>query len=288
MVSKPSFKSFFITHFYRLQEETAKVEEHLLDGSFTRGVIKCFTTSKANAFENLLEPLQKLLRLSPPIALSLADPDLFYRILQKLQSSKAVVRLNLLRIVRSICDASDEQGGLISRYGLIDSIQRLAEADGAVLVRNMAGELIRSSELNNKIGMSGGRRRPGRRASSSTTPPNLLTSHSMPPTPTSSRSTHSTNFFLERNPRQSGVISGPIAHRPLSRDGSNANSLTSLNNAPGSIAKSRLPRTTLSRQSILASPKKDENVMPNVLSRETTPLPTPNSRRRRRVSGEIS
>lgn len=270
-----------------MQEETAKVEEHLLDGSFTKGIIKCFTTSKANAFENLLEPLQKLLRLSPPVALSLADSDLFYRILQKLQSSKAVVRLNLLRIVRSICDASDEQGGLISRYGLIDSIQRLAETDGAVLVRNMASELIRSSELNNKTGMSGGRRRPGRRSSSSNMTPNLLTNHCMSPTPTSIRSIPSTNYFLERNLLQSGIISSPVAQRPLSRDGSSVNNLTPLNNIPGSIAKSRLPRTTLSRQSILTSPRKEENNTTTVLSRETTPLPAPNSRRRRRVSGEI-
>ncbi|KAK4697163.1 hypothetical protein P7C71_g882, partial [Lecanoromycetidae sp. Uapishka_2] len=137
--------------FIWLQEETAKVEEHLLDGSFPTAIIKCFTTSKANAFESLLEPLQKLLRLSPPVALSLAHPDLFHRILRKLQSNKAVVRLNLLRIVRSICDASEEQGALISRYGLEDTIHKLAENDGAVLVRNMAGELIKSSEMNDRL-----------------------------------------------------------------------------------------------------------------------------------------
>ena len=266
--------------FYRLQEETAKVEEHLLDGSFTKGIIKCFTTSKANAFENLLEPLQKLLRLSPPVALSLADPDLFCRILQKLQSNKAVVRLNLLRIVRSICDSSEEQGGLISGYGLIDTIQRLAEVDGAVLVRNMAGELVRSSEKNNiTIGVNGGKRRPGRRASSSTTPPSLLTSHSMPPTPTSSRSSHSINYFLERNSRPPTVMNGPTSFRPLSRDGT-------LSNMSGSAARSRLPRTTTSRQSMLTSPKKEENPSLNTGAQELSPLPAPNSRRRRRVSSE--
>ena len=168
----------------RLQEETAKVEEHLLDGSFTAAITRCFTTSKANAFENLLEPLQKLLRLSPPVALSLAHPDIFHRILRKLQSNKAVVRLNLLRIIRSICDASDEQGALISRYGLDETIQKLAENDGAVLVRNMAGELIKSNEMNNRLSMGGGKRRPSRSSSSSTTPPSLLTSYSMPSTPT--------------------------------------------------------------------------------------------------------
>ena len=265
------------------------MEEHLLDGSFTTAIIKCFTTSKANAFENLLEPLQKLLRLSPPIALSLAHPDLFSRILQKLQSSKAVMRLNLLRIVRSICDASGEQGGLINRYGLVDTIQRLAEVDGAVLVRNMAGELVKSSESNDKIGMSGGKRRPGRRSSSSTTPPSLSASRSMPLTPTGNRSMHSTAYFLDRETRQKSCINGPIAFRPASRDGSAMNGMTSVINGSGGAAKSRLPRTMSTRPIRLSaqlSPKKDENRMPAVSVHEASPMPAPNSRRRRQVSGE--
>ncbi|KAI9653493.1 MAG: hypothetical protein M1829_001286 [Trizodia sp. TS-e1964] len=129
--------------FVWLQEETAKVEEHLLSGDFTDAIVKCFNTSKANAFENLLEPLQKLLRLSLPVAHSLARPDLFSRILQKLSHNKAVVRLNLLRIVRSIFDASDGQAEVIWQYGLYEAIQKLAETDSAVLVRNMASELLK-------------------------------------------------------------------------------------------------------------------------------------------------
>lgn len=261
--------------FYRLQEETAKVEEHLLDGSFTKAIVKCFTTSKANAFENLLEPLQKLLRLSQPIALSLAESDLFGRILQKLHSNKAVVRLNLLRIVRSICDASEEQGGLISRYGLFDPVQRLAEVDGAVLVRNMASELIRSCEDSDAIGVGGSKRRPIRRTSTSNTPPSLLTRQSTPPTPTSSCSSHPIQYFLERNPRPRSAMNGPLPYRPVSRESSNV----------GSAARSRLPRTTTIRQSI-TSPYKGENAALNTPSHGTSELPISNSRRRRRVSGE--
>ena len=275
-----------LTH-CRLQEETAKVEEHLLDGTFTSGIIKCFTTSKANAFENLLEPLQKLLRLSPPVALNLAHPDLFYRILRKLQSNKAVVRLNLLRIIRSICDASEEQGALISRYGLEDTIQRLAENDGAVLVRNMAGELFKSSETNDKLGMSGSKRRPGRRSSSSTTPPSLLTSYSMPSTPTSNRSSNATNYSVGRDIRQRSAINGAVPYRPASRDGS---ALPVLMNGSASVAKSRLPRTTSTRtprQQALVSPKKPENVIPSSATLDVAQMPTTHSRRRRRVSGEV-
>ena len=270
----------------RLQEETAKVEEHLLDGAFTSGVIKCFTTAKANAFENLLEPLQKLLRLSPPIALSLTHPDLFYRILQKLQSTKAVVRLNLLRIVRSICDASEEQGALIGRYGLEETIQRLAENDGAVLVRNMASELIKSSDMSERLGLSGNKRRPGRRSSSSTTPPSLLTSYSTPSTPTSSRGGHLTNYALDR--AQKNGPSSAVPYRPASRDGNNVSRLPTLVNG----AKNQLPRTSSTRtpqRQVVISPRKDhpENLAPSSLRRDTTSAPTPNSRRRRRVSGDM-
>ena len=275
--------------FCRLQEETAKVEEHLLDGSFTSGVIKCFTSAKANAFENLLEPLQKLLRLSPPIARSLANPDLFHRLLQKLQSNKAVVRLNLLRIIRSIYDASEEQGALMSRYGLEETIQRLAENDGAVLVRNMAGELIKSCELNDTLGISGSRRKTPRRSSSSTTPPNLLTSYSTPVTPTSGRASRATQYVFDRDMRQRNGIHHVIPYRPASRDGSGSSGFPITAN--GSAVKSRLPRTTSSRvshQHVIVSPtKKNENNLPGNEPQDSGQMPAPNSRRRRRVSADM-
>lgn len=265
------------------------MEEHLLDGTFTQGIIRCFTTSKANAFENLLEPLQKLLRLSPPIASSLAHPDLFARISAKLQSSKAVVRLNLLRIIRSICDEGNEPGSLLVRYDLYDTIHRLAETDSAVLVRNMAGELLKSSEASDRLVMSSSKRRPGRRSSSSNTPPGLMNSRSMPPTPTSARSSHSTNYFLDREPRERSTANGRLSYRPVSRDGLGPNGTPVIINGNGAATKSRLPRTTsgrTSQQSMLSSPKKEENIMPYPTAQQASPMPTPNSRRRRNVSGE--
>ena len=184
------------------------MEEHLLANAFATALADCFTTSKADAFENLLEPLQKLLRLSPPIAATLAHPDLFSRTAQKLYNKKAVVRGNLLRIVRSICDASEEQGALIRRYGLYDAIEHLAEADPAILVRNMANDLIRSCDVQNmhdlRANLDGGvggtrHNRPSRRTSSSAAaaaaaiatppppPPALYSSSSQPPTPSRGR-----------------------------------------------------------------------------------------------------
>ncbi|KAI9811649.1 MAG: hypothetical protein M1827_005398 [Pycnora praestabilis] len=272
--------------FIWLQEETAKVEEHLLDGSFTDAIVKCFTTSKANAFENLLEPLQKLLRLSPPIALSLARSDLFSRILQKLRHNKAVIRLNLLRIVRSICDSSEEQGGLIRRYGLFEAIGKLAERDSAVLVRNMAGELVRSSLEKEKQGMNGSRRRAIRRASSTTTPSALETSHSTPATPQHSRSTPFTAYFDGRESRQRNGTNSSVSFRPASRNSLAVNSSGPSNARTGNASKSRLPRTStsrLSRQNTPTSLKREENSTPTIAAPSSLML---NSRRRGQPSSE--
>ncbi|KAF7545808.1 hypothetical protein G7046_g9468 [Stylonectria norvegica] len=180
-----------------LQEETANVESHLVEGGFTRAIVSCFNTNKLNAFDsNLLEPLQKLLRLSPSVAASLAKPEMFAGIAQRLGHKKAVVRLDLLRLVRNIIDVcepgignGDGTRSLNSSQvrSLMDVIQTLAEKDSAVLVRNLASELIRSNiALSPKIheaapsstSSSTNSRRTGSRRNTSYTPPGLHTSMS--------------------------------------------------------------------------------------------------------------
>lgn len=273
-------------------------------GNFTESIIECFITAKANAFENLLEPLQKLLRLCPPIAQSLGQPEFFKRILQKLGSNKALTRLNLLRIVQSVCDASEEQGALINQYGLYETIQRLAETDSAILVRDMATKLTRACDDHEALIRSGGKRRGVRRTSTSTTPPGMSSSQSMPPTPTSSRSSHSTSYFGDHPDRRS-IVNGPVPFR--ARGVGNSNGITgtsnaedtgSVNSAQGltngsssSANKSRLTRTTMvrnSRQSILyGTPKREDasSPTPRLGSPAQAPVMLATSRRRRQTSG---
>lgn len=71
-------------------------------------------------------------------------------ILQKLNHKKAVVRLNFLRIVKSISETAEEGiGGVdITSHPLMSAIEQLAEKDGAVLVKNMASELVASAMQN--------------------------------------------------------------------------------------------------------------------------------------------
>ncbi|KAK3903100.1 hypothetical protein C8A05DRAFT_33180 [Staphylotrichum tortipilum] len=250
--------------FVWLQEETAKVESHLLDGSFTAAIVSCFNPTKANAFDaNLLEPLLKVLRLSPAVAASLAKSETYAGIAQKLSHKKAVVRLNLLRLVRNImdgCEANNLPMSALSTSGsgrqlriLFDDIQTLADKDPAVLVRNLASELIRShidGELQHdamslsSLGLgastsagssnagSGPRSRSGPRRNTSYTPPGLHLSMSMPPTPTHGhRLTQSSSaaayIEIAATPKRSAVgltqERDPSFYRPRSRDGGGAN-----------------------------------------------------------------
>ena len=252
----------------------------MLEGNFIEAIVQCFNSSRASAFDyNLLEPLQKLLRLSSPVATSLARPDLFSGILQKLNHKKAVVRLNLLRIVRSICDPSDEQADKIRSHPLFEAIQRLAENDNAVLVRNMASELVKSNLDKESDSSSGGRSRPSQisRRQSSFTPPSLSHSSSVPITPTDVGRISQSSAFIDGSvtPRRMAVPSNndsSILYRPRSRDGPQMQVMQWRTSAEmtneSSMSKSRLPRTSMlrgSRSSMAAPTVTDE---PSSIRRE--------------------
>ncbi|EED23675.1 serine-threonine kinase SepH [Talaromyces stipitatus ATCC 10500] len=263
-----------------LQEETAKVEENLLedraDGmSFTDAIVKCLTISKANAFENLLEPLQKLLRLSPPVASTLARPDLFTRIRQKLHHNKAAVRLNLLRILSSICDSTEAQGDLLARCGLLDAIREL-ENDPAILVRDMAGKLLKSNEhLEN---LSGAKRRPLiRRTSTSALSQTSGGNLSRPTTPNLRPGQSRGLFEVSDSPRHRRK-----SLRPATRDGST--SVVGSNDSIGqATARSRVPRVMNSRLSLLSPLPSEEIRSPTSSNRPPSAI----ARRRRQTNNDI-
>ena len=248
--------------------------------SFTDAIVRCLTLSKANAFENLLEPLQKLLRLSPPVASTLARADLFTRLGQKLHHNKAAIRLNLLRIISSICDSSEQGGGLLATYGLLDAIREL-ESDPAILVRDMAGKLVQSSERNNNsLGLM--RRPTSRRKSTSTSSPNPFASPT-PSTPSANRTSQS-RAFLEgretpRHPRNA-LSASSLALRPGSRDGSTSSLGPALNGA-APAARSRMPRGMSNRLSQIEMIQ-DEEKPPNSLNRRPSIIP----RRRRPTTAD--
>ncbi|KAF5360481.1 hypothetical protein D9756_004630 [Leucocoprinus leucothites] len=144
-----------------LQDETARIEDQLLLPSSLETLTSCFVHSKANSFENLLDPFLKLTRLSTPLTLAIAkSPQFFNRIIERLTNShshplnnpnnhtggggggKAVVRLNLLKLLRSVVEVHPNRMMLVEKYGLLDVVERLSKTDGAVLVRELAREIV--------------------------------------------------------------------------------------------------------------------------------------------------
>jgi hypothetical protein len=133
-----------------LQDDTARVEDELLRyAEAIDALAKCFVNSKANSFENLLDPFLKIIRLSTPLTLAISkSPAFFKRIVDRLQGAgkaKAVVRLNLLKILRGVCDVHPNKAMLVERYGLLSVVERLSRDGGdggAVLVRELAREIV--------------------------------------------------------------------------------------------------------------------------------------------------
>jgi hypothetical protein len=126
----------------RLQDETARVEDFLSQPDSLDALLKCFVGAKANSFENLLDPILKICRLSTAVTLGLSKSQFFRRVIDRLSHNKAVVRLNLLRILRAVCDVHPDRAGLVERYGLYEIVEKLSRKDGAVLVRELAREIM--------------------------------------------------------------------------------------------------------------------------------------------------
>ena len=125
-----------------MQDETARIEDELLKAHALDALLRCFVNSKANSFDGLLEPFLKICRLSNPITLGIAKSQFFKRIIEKLNHSKTLVRLNLLRILRTVCDIHPNRAMLVERFGIYDIVVKLSRDDQAVLVRELAREIL--------------------------------------------------------------------------------------------------------------------------------------------------
>lgn len=85
----------------------------------------------------------KILRLSSSVTSSISTPVFFRRLSDSLEKTgKAVTKLNLLRITRVVCEHHPDRQTLVERFGLAETIERLAKQDEAVLVRELAKEVI--------------------------------------------------------------------------------------------------------------------------------------------------
>lgn len=184
-------------------------------------------------------------------------------IAQRLSHKKAVVRLNLLRLVRNILETR-EQGTVINLSerrlkSLLDAIRTLADKDSAVLVRNLASDLIVSH-----IDVSADQPVPATASASGSshsraasrriyTPPSLHSAPSIPQTPTHASRHPQSSAYIEvaASPKRTAVS---LAHqrdtaiqRPRSSD------------ETASIPVSSIPRRVSDAQSSTGTPIGNKN-----------------------------
>ncbi|KAA1064245.1 hypothetical protein PGTUg99_017141 [Puccinia graminis f. sp. tritici] len=128
-----------------LSDETARVEDALTEPSSIEALLRMFTKAKATTFENLLDPLLKLFRISPAVGTSLISQTAFARRLvdRLLGHNKAVVRLNLLRLTKAVFETAVEKSSVVRMSGLAAAINKMADSESAILVRELAKELNR-------------------------------------------------------------------------------------------------------------------------------------------------
>lgn len=178
----------FLTRCCRIQDETARVEDLLIQPISTNALINCFVTAKANSFENMLDPLLKILRISRAVTSAISKPQFFKRLLERLSHKKAVVRLTLLRILKVACDVHPNRSGLVERFGIFEIVEKLSVADGAVLVRELAREI--------KPSLTPVLKPPATRTSSSETPKAHMISR-----PKSKRTASETSILFTESPK---------------------------------------------------------------------------------------
>nr|XP_019045791.1 STE/STE11/CDC15 protein kinase [Kwoniella bestiolae CBS 10118]OCF24721.1 STE/STE11/CDC15 protein kinase [Kwoniella bestiolae CBS 10118] len=126
-----------------MQDETARVEDVLLEKSASDSLVKCFVQASGVSFEGILDPLIKILRLSTSLTSSISHPPFYTRLSETLEkSTHAAIKLNLLRLTRVVCDTHPDRQNLVIRFGLKNVIERLSKQDSAILVRELAKEVL--------------------------------------------------------------------------------------------------------------------------------------------------
>lgn len=132
-----------------LQEEPKEVEKVLIESQHIEWLTRAFGHPRHNlGVEGLCVPLAKMVRLSPALSACLSmHPRFVHRLLHRLVThSKALVRVNLLKILRSLFDVTPAPTHSILKnsnvkHNIKKVLENLVSSDPAVLVQEMAKEL---------------------------------------------------------------------------------------------------------------------------------------------------
>lgn len=128
-----------------LQEEFAKVEDYLLNEKCATQLLDGLEGARGTFFDAVLDPFQRIMRSSAALCGMLATTRLFQLIKKQLDVPRPMMRLNLLRLLRTILDCFPSKAILVRQMGLYETIRTLSESDDTVLVKELTKDLLNFS-----------------------------------------------------------------------------------------------------------------------------------------------
>lgn len=193
-----------------------------------------------------------MLRLSVSLTTTISQPPFFKHLAATLaRPLKAVTKLNLLRLTRVIFESHPDVSSL-AKYGVREAVDRLSRQDDAVLVRELAKEILPTLGAKpapptpvrpSSISDSAGRYKDPSLRSSSSRPLPIPTPRAMPPPPVPDRSSSYSHSYSHSHSNSNSYSRTTPSHDPNhNRDhtSSSSNSARRANPIPSS------PRSTAS------------------------------------------
>lgn len=124
-------------------EEPARVEKNLISPASVESLITAFASARGVPFESLLDQFQKLLKASRKLSRALYVPDFMTKLTERLSHPKPTARANLLKVLQCILDAIPTKSDSLLPLDVRALLTRLSVSDSAVIVRALAGTILR-------------------------------------------------------------------------------------------------------------------------------------------------
>ena len=126
-----------------LHDETAKVEEVLVQSANISRLVKVFEESSVTSFGNLVEPYLDLVKTSAEFARRIvSDAEFIALLLDRLKQSKSVmVRVGLVKLLNALQEHQTITAEHIAKYKLKSVLEQL-QSDQKVLIQEIATQML--------------------------------------------------------------------------------------------------------------------------------------------------
>lgn len=131
-----------------LRSPAAQVEAILQKPESIKLLVEVLDTRTPATFENLLDSLKKILHASARVNQALGDSRFVPKLVERLSHPTPVIRVNLLRMLTSIYEHNRNPKKMVMEHNLMRVVERMAQNDKAVLVKEIAGQLQKAFKAN--------------------------------------------------------------------------------------------------------------------------------------------